>query len=189
MNYYDKNAKNFFKETVDVNMDNIYIKFGKYLHEKSHIADIGCGSGRDSKYFKNKGYIITSTELSKELSILAGKYINQEVIREDVLDMDRKGEFDAVWACASLLHIDKVNILKALENIYNSLKENGIFYASLKYGDGEIEKDGRVFYNYTNETLKALFSKTEFKIKEIWITNDSRKDREDEKWINVIAQK
>ena len=189
MNYYNKNAENFFKGTVDADTSEIYRRFEKYLKNSCHIADIGCGSGRDSKYFKNKGYIVTATDLSEELSALASKFINQKVLIEDILHMDREEDFDAAWACASLLHINKENIITALKNVYKALKENGIFYASFKYGEVETEKDGRIFNNYTEKTLKELLLKTEFKVKEIWITGDVREGRKSEKWINVIVQK
>lgn len=37
----------------------------------AHIIDLGCGSGRDSKAFINKGYKVTAVDGSKELAKIA----------------------------------------------------------------------------------------------------------------------
>lgn len=189
MKYYEENAKIFFETTVDANMNETYEIFEKYLKKDAHIVDIGCGSGRDSRHFKNKGYKITATDISIELSKLAEKLIGQEVIIQNVLNMSEQEEYDAVWACASLLHVNKKNIKKAFENLYNSLKNGGILYASFKYGVGEREADNRVFNDYTEETMKEFLRETNFNLQEIWITGDVRVGRENEKWLNIIIKK
>lgn len=189
MKYYDENAKIFFETTVDADMKDAYVIFEKYIKKESHIVDIGCGSGRDSKYFKDKGYKITATDISMELSKLAEKLIGQEVLIQNVVNMNEVEEYDAVWACASLLHVSKKNILKALKNLYISLKTGGVMYASFKYGEGEREAENRVFNNYKEETMKELLNETNFKLKEMWITGDVRAGRENEKWLNIIVAK
>lgn len=44
-------------------------------------------------------------------------------------------EFDAVWACASMLHVSRNQQKKVLSLISEALKPNGICYCSWKYGD------------------------------------------------------
>ena len=49
--YYNTHADEYCAETRDVNMSGLYAEFGKYLKPGCKILDLGCGSGRDSKYF------------------------------------------------------------------------------------------------------------------------------------------
>lgn len=51
--------------------------------------------------------------------------------------------FDAVWACASLLHVAKKQMPGILQLLPQALKKDGILYASFKYGDSERIKDSR----------------------------------------------
>ena len=56
ISYYNQNALEYFAKTVNVPMQNLYDKFEIYLKSGDKILDLGCGSGRDSKYFLSKGY-------------------------------------------------------------------------------------------------------------------------------------
>ena len=75
-----------------------------------------------------------------------------------------------------------------LIKLKNSLKENGVLYASFKYGDFEGERNGRFFNDYNEETAERLFKKLDFKVIKTWITFDV-KDRQDEKWLNILVSK
>nr|WP_302595605.1 hypothetical protein [uncultured Cellulosilyticum sp.] len=70
-----------------------------------------------------------------------------------------------------------------------SLKEGGVLYASFKYGDFEGERNGRYFYDLTEETARELFTKVGFKVEKMWITGDVREGRGDEKWVNILVRK
>lgn len=92
------------------------------------------------------------------------------------------------WACASLIHVDKESLPDVLRRTYRLLKTGGVFYASFKEGDGEQVRNGRYFHNATGEGLCALMVAAGFKVIETFNTHDVREGREDEKWVNVIAQ-
>ena len=76
-----------------------------------------------------------------------------------------------------------------LKRLKDSLKENGILYASFKYGDFEGMRNGRYFNDLDEKTSNELFLKLDFKILKTWITHDSRKNRENEKWVNILVKK
>lgn len=56
IDYYNNHAEKFTHSTFNVEMDSLYQPFLALLPEHAHILDLGCGSGRDSLAFKNKGY-------------------------------------------------------------------------------------------------------------------------------------
>ena len=68
-------------------------------HKK--VLEIGCGSGRDSRYFLSRGYDVVPVDGSMELCLLAGNYIGMDVRNITYEELDYNNEFDAVWSCAS----------------------------------------------------------------------------------------
>ena len=104
-------------------------------------------------------------------------------------DISFDAEFDAIWACASLLHVEKVNMPKVLSKVSAALKSGGILYASFKYGDFEGERNGRYFNDLTQQVAEELFTRVGFNVIKIWITGDVREGRQDEKWVNILVKK
>jgi SAM-dependent methyltransferase len=152
--------------------------------------DLGCGSGRDSKYFLDKGYSVTAVDGSAELCKLASAFIGRKVaqITFDKLDYDQM--FDGVWACASLLHVPSVQLPSIFAKISRAIKPGGYLYASFKYGEFEGERNGRYFTDLTEDRLVHIISQhKELEIKEMAVSNDVREDRHDVKWINAIIRK
>ena len=188
--YYDKNAKVFFRETLNLEMLQFYEPFLALLPQGGSILDAGCGSGRDSLYFKNNGYKVIAFDNCKELVTLASAVIGQQVLHIEFNELNLEHEFDGIWACASLLHIPKAQIDDILNKLSNALKTQGVFYASFKYGEGETIERERLFNNYNEDTFQVLISShPDFKIIDIWKTEDVRQDRKGKFWLNVLLQK
>ena len=186
LNYYNKNATEYFDNTVNADLSEQYNKFLQYLPKGSYILDLGCGSGRDSKYFLKRGYRVKAIDGSYELCKMASNFIGQEVENISFNEINYNNVFDGIWACASLLHVDKNEISNVISRLEKSLKVNGVFYASFKYGNSDRLKDNRYFNDLNEHGVLCLFK--EFDIKEIWLNDDVRKDR-NEKWINCVAIK
>lgn len=188
--FYNDNAEEFFDNTVNADMSATYKVFEEKLLEKTgEILDLGCGSGRDAKYFLNKGFKVTALDLSPVLAEKASQFIGQKVIVADMKDLNFQDRFIGIWACASLLHLKEEDILETLKRCYKALKKGGIFYASFKYGENNYEKDGRSFTCFTREKFLDLTKNLEFSYHEIFETGDVRPGREKERWLNVILKK
>ncbi len=71
--YYEKNAEVFAKNTTGIEFSDIQDRFLKYLNKGDHILDFGCGSGRDSLYFTQKGYKVDALDGSEKLAEIARK--------------------------------------------------------------------------------------------------------------------
>lgn len=189
MNYYDENGQEFFDDTVNADMSSHWEKFLELVPEKGSILDAGCGSGRDAKMFKDLGYEVSAIDASVEMCRLASEYSGINVKHMQFQDIDFKNEFDGIWASASLLHVPSEELDLVLKNLKNALKSDGVLYASFKYGDFEGERNGRYFNDLTEGTAIELFEKNGFNVIETWITSDSRKGRENEKWLNILVKK
>ena len=187
--YYNKNAQEFFNQTVKADMSELYDIFLKNLPcNEGKILDLGCGSGRDSKYFLDSGFEVVAMDISEELGKRASEYIGQKVIIQDMRELNYQDEFIGIWACASLLHLDEDEIIETLRKIFKSLKKDGVVYISFKYGDKNYEKDGRKFTCFTYEKFIKIGKELENKILQWFITEDVRADRKNEKWFNIVLK-
>ena len=187
MNYYNKNAHKYIENTKDVNMKEYYDIFLKCLNKGDSILDIGFGSARDLLYFKNNGYEVYGIDPIKEFCDNAKELGIINVYQQSVLDISFVNKFNAIWACASLLHLKSIELIEAFNKCYNSLKEKGVMYVSFKYGTFEGIIDDRYFTYLTEESFKEIINKTNFHIEKIWLNED--KLNRDVKWLNVILSK
>ncbi|PFG56331.1 methyltransferase family protein [Vibrio sp. ES.051] len=79
MNYYNQHAQAFFDGTISVDMESIYREFLPLVKNGGVILDAGCGSGRDSKAFKELGFQVHAIDASPVLAELAEELIEQPV--------------------------------------------------------------------------------------------------------------
>lgn len=189
MKYYDENAQEFFDNTVNADMTPHYKKFLEAIPQGCHILDAGCGSGRDTLNFLKLGYEVTPLDASEQMCKLAGKHTKQDILCIKFQDIDFTDCFDAIWASASLLHVTTDELDLVLSKLNKSLKKDGVLYASFKYGDFEGLRNGRYFTDLTEKTAQELFIKNKFEILNTWITEDVRKERKEEKWVNILVKK
>lgn len=191
LNYYNENAKEYFETTKNLKTTEIYKEFLSMVKPSGKVLDLGCGSGRDSLYFKNAGFDVTSVDGSIELAKEAEKLINQEVIVSKFEDFKSEERFDGIWACASLLHVRRENIGEVLRNLADNLNKGSVFYLSFKYGDDEyIDERGRYFNCYKEEGFEKMVSSIkEYKVKSMYKTGDSLGGRANLTWLNIILER
>ena len=188
MKYYSEHSQEYIENTKDANMKNLYSFFERYIPSNAQkIMDLGFGSGRDSLYFKSKGYEVLSLDPTLEFCEY-GKSIGLNVECKKAEEIDYINVFDGIWACASLLHVDSNNLKDVFKRCFRSLTKDGVMYCSFKYGTFEGIRNERHFVDVNEETIKEYTEKTRFKIVETLITYDVRPNRED-KWLNVILTK
>ena len=190
IDYYNKNANQFIDNTSKVDFESHQNLFLKKLSEGAYILDFGCGSGRDTKAFLDKGYAVTAVDGSKELCILASQYTGIDVKQMMFQDLNECQEYDCFWACASILHLSKDELLIVIAKMCNALKQDGIIYMSFKYGEFEGYRKGRYFIDMTEATFeKLIVSVTELVLEDQWISHDVRHERKSERWLNMILRK
>lgn len=190
IDYYNQNAKNFIENTQNVDMHLAQDKFLQLLDSQSSILDFGCGSGRDTKYFLEKGYHVTATDGSAELCKLASAFTGIEVKEMLFQELDDINKYDSIWACSSILHLPKKELFPVLRKMCIALKSAGVIYSSFKYGDFEGERNGRYFTDFTEDTFRDFIKDIpELTIEDHWITSDVRPGRGNEKWLNLIIRK
>mgnify|MGYP000017619409 FL=1 len=189
IDFYNNNAETFFDSTKAIDMSVLYDEFLPHLKANANILDAGCGSARDSLYFKKQGFNVTAFDASASLVKLAEKLLNQKVELATFESFANEQKFDGIWACASLLHVPKQELNSILNKLSGLLNVGGIFYCSFKYGDKMVERGGRTFTNLNESLLREKIENTALRITKTWVTADQRPDRADEKWLNAILIK
>ncbi len=188
--FYDQNAQEYVQETLSLDLTALYAPFLEYLPSKGKILDAGCGSGRDTLYFRKKGFTVVPFDSSTEMVRIASEITGDTVLQMSFQDLEYRDEFDGIWACSSLLHVPKTEMDGVIERISIALKTGGVLYASFKYGAGEIISGSRLFNNYTEDTFSLLIKNhPSLRVEQIWKTEDIRHDREGEYWLNALAKK
>lgn len=72
----------------------------------------------------------------------------------------------------------------------DGLHEKGILYCSFKYGAFEGLRNGRFFLDLNEKAfLQRISSIEQSDVLKIWLTEDARKERKNEQWLNILIQK
>lgn len=190
INFYEKNAEAYAALTVTADMSRAYEKFLAYLPLGAKVLDAGCGSGRDSLFFMRQGYRVTMLDASAAMCRCAEKLTGQKALHKTFAEIYFEKQFDGIWANASLLHVPEQELEKVLKILHRALKDDGVLYASWKYGEAE-RRDGERFYcDMTEEKLKKLLRRTGcFVCREVWVSEDVLPLHREQRWLNVVLGK
>lgn len=157
-NYYHKNAQDYFDTTINFDLTPLYELFLSQIAEGGSILDAGCGSGRDSKYFLDKGYRVTAFDGAANMARLASKYTGLPIQNKTFEGFTSPETFDGIWTSASLLHVTKDELLPTLQKLQTFLKPGGVWYMSFRLGEGEHQEGDRYFNDQTKESLEELIN-------------------------------
>lgn len=195
---YNTTAPEYAKNTQGIILKKELYRFCRHLPENSLILDIGCGPGRDAKIFGAKGYRVIGIDLSSKLLDMA----RQKVASADFRLMNISNinfpsdHFEGLWANASLMHLSKERIQDALKQYYDTLKEHGLFYITLKQGEGEQMLPDKRYGNvmkkwsfYQQEEIESILQDTGFKILENYVLTYNKGYATTNPWMNIFVTK
>lgn len=164
--YYVQNALTYAKRNLQIPTKELYVAFSAFLQPSARVLDIGCGAGRDLKELSQRGFCVLGVDYSTRLAKIARAYSKQDVIVADIRSLNLlEGEFDGIWAVASLFHIPRSEISQVLRQLYRFLRSGGVLLTSMQEGEGhEIAQDGRHFELYLPKEWETLLRTIGFKI-------------------------
>jgi ubiquinone/menaquinone biosynthesis C-methylase UbiE len=193
---YNKLGKKYLNDSKKITPPE-RLAFSKLFKKGIHILDVGCGGGRDAKFFIAKGFKVTGIDPSSVLIKLARKEAPKAVFQcVDMLKMKfPKETFNGIWAQAVLLHLKRSDIPRALRKLYTILKKDGVIHIRVKRGKGEAYVKEKLsgwnkrFYTYFSKTeMENFVKKAGFKIINSKVYPDEHK-RSDVSWIGIWARK
>lgn len=164
-------------------------RFLAYLAPDAFVADVGSGPGRDASKLADAGCSVIALDLSIAMLREARQRFTGPLVVADMRALPiRQGCLDAVWACASFLHVPKQDAAVTLERFRSTLKEGGVLFLAVKEGEGETfrTRDGlqRFFAFYSPDELSSLMRAAGFMVAEMWSAKDGVHP---DPWLSVIA--
>lgn len=170
------NEKYWVRHMRDDDLDNIEDPWIEkyediFTTHKGALLDLGCGVGQYSKYFSDKGFEVTSADISERaLEYLSAKMPQISTVRLDMTEQlpfaDKS--FDVVFANLSIHFFSKAETEALIGEIKRILKDDGIFIgscnssAAYKYIEhkSSVIEDG--FYLEDGGRSVRLFDKAQF---------------------------
>jgi len=214
--YKDNNADEYHRTQAyffEQNGNAPRILFEEFLNKKAvvhswnkplNIFDVGCGPGRDMVYFSSKGFNITGIDISKRMVEIANKYYNQKAFLIDFAndDLSHLGVFHGLWACFSLLHINREDFPNILKKLSRLLEPNGIFAISLKErvdenlvptqgtqsGGNTLEGEERFFSFWSFSEILCMVKKLKYEILSVYRNLPETNGRKEYGYIFLILQ-
>jgi SAM-dependent methyltransferase len=192
---YGKQGKKYLEKIERFVLAELY-DFLNLLPPGGRILDVGCAGGRDCKKFVEHGFEAIGIDVVEEFldeakrNVPKAKFFNMNLLKLDFPN----DYFDGIWSAAVLLHIQKKDLPKVLQNYHDLLKPAGKLFIGLKSGEGmefvtdKLSGEKRLFVYYEKDEIIEVLEKNKFKIlKSIIIADEA--DRKDTFWIRIIAEK
>jgi ubiquinone/menaquinone biosynthesis C-methylase UbiE len=113
--------------------------FLKMLAPGSLILDAGCGPGQDAVFFTERGYRVIGIDISEGMLGIARERVPKaEFRRADILATGFPDKtFDGIWALRSLIHVEKKDVLRVLNELKRILRPGGLLFVGVLAGKGE----------------------------------------------------
>ena len=185
---YDQFAVEIADGFWEFELTDTWNTFSQSLPEGAKVADIGCGPGRDTGQFTQRGFWTTGLDFSSGMLHEAMRRAPAPYLQGDMRTLPyATGAFDGAWVCASLLHIPRKEVPGVLTEIWRVLKPGGTIYLALKEGKGEIwdSRKGERFFTFFQEgEIRNLLDNAGFEIFDL-VINPGEKIN----WINIFARK
>ncbi len=140
--YYKKDAAPSFPSPFAVYVAN-------KLSMKQNILEIGCGNGRDSKFFSSKGHRVTGLDRSGEAIELCKSLYSNEPLEfffgevTDIVKTNNK-KYDLIYSRFVIHAMSMDEELEMLKTSYQLLNENGQFFIECRSINDPLSNTGEI---------------------------------------------
>jgi SAM-dependent methyltransferase len=187
--YYQKNYKAYHEKTFSIDPTSFLVPLAQTLSADAFILDVGCGSGRDLLWMKDRGFEVIGFERSPGLAELARDNVGCEVIEGDFETYDFSLILvDAVMLIGALVHVPHERFSEVFKNITSVIPKHGIVLITLKEGSGDrTDPDGRIFYLWEDPKAREMFDTLGFKVREF--STSVSKTGSGDVWMSYVLDK
>ena len=187
--YYQKNYKAYHEKTFSIDPTSFLVPLAQTLSADAFILDVGCGSGRDLLWMKDRGFEVIGFERSPGLAELARDNVGCEVIEGDFETYDFSLILvDAVMLIGALVHVPHERFSEVFKKITSVIPKHGIVLITLKEGSGDrTDPDGRIFYLWEDPKAREMFDTLGFKVREF--STSVSKTGSGDVWMSYVLDK
>ena len=192
--YYETHAEAFVAATIGADMSSLRHRFLSALPPTQtgpvRILDAGAGSGRDARAFREAGFAVSAFDASAAMVAATRAHAGVPARQLRFEDFVWEHPFEGIWACASLLHVARDDLMPVIARLARHLVPKGMLYLSFKSGTQMRIKDGRRFTDMTTDDLAQLLNDCGgLAPPDIWETRDCRPERGAETWVNALVSR
>lgn len=171
--------------------------------DKKDLLDLGCGDGRDTRYFIKNGFNVSCIDIaSKSIEKIKQEFGNKvNATCQDIQNLQFSNEsFDIIYSHLTLHYFNDEDTTKAFDKIYNLLRKGGIFFVKCKSdkdrlcNDSQGEKiaeniyfKGHVRHFFSLDYLKSKLNK--FDIIEIEEEEHAKYNGWDSSFVYAVVKK
>ena len=129
---YDRMAQAYWEETQHRDLAADYDLFLSHLEGGGplDLLDLGCGPGRDLRYFARLGHRAIGVDGSARFADMARANSGCPVLQQDLLALKLPAaSYDGVFASASLFHVPPEGLPVVLASVHAALRPGGVLLA------------------------------------------------------------
>lgn len=165
-------------------------KFLELTKKGGYVIDLGCGHGRDIKFFEENGLKPVGIDLSDKMIEVAKDKCGSVILKLDMREINKvPWKFDCAWSCGAMYHLGKEDFKDVLLKLFSILKPGGIFFLAIKEGKGEsmvLKSSLGVikFYSlFSREEIETMLEDVGFIILETIV------EEKEDTWINIFSMR
>jgi len=155
--FYDRDAAAYADHVVMHGRRPSLEAFDAMLARSADVLDFGCGGGQDAAWLRERGHRVTAIDASSGLAREARARWDIDVRIADFADLDALAAYDGVWSAAALHHAPAEQLADIVARVARSLKQGGVFAATMKAGEDRRDGLGRFYCAMNADAARALF--------------------------------
>ncbi|MCF8144629.1 MAG: class I SAM-dependent methyltransferase [Deltaproteobacteria bacterium] len=185
VDYYEQNYLEYHASTFGIDPFSFLNPLVQRLPPSATILDVGCGSGRDMRWFKERGFRPMGLEQSPTIAAMARNHSGCPVLEVDFETYDFSAlSFDSLLLVGALVHVAH----ERFEHILKALRPAGHALITLKEGRNLTETShGRTFYLWQDQDLRQIFADLNLAVMDF--SRDVSKVRDTDIWLGYVLQK
>ena len=188
--YFNEKAEKCFQDAFTITERTNQDTFLSFLKEGDRILDFGCGSGRDTAYFREKGFLVDPTDGSSEMCRLASQYLGTPVTCMEFNGLDADAVYDGIYASASIMHLEYDRLLEVFPKMIRAMKPGAVLYANFKYGDQDGYLGKRYYTYMTEDRFAAMLERfPELETVRTGIFGNEHPGQPDFRWLYAYLRK